>query len=369
MKPYHVTRTSSDCRVRKPLSLIATKNAHLHDVVLFLRQKELVHWVPGYSFKCSVSTRGAFATSKIWPTYKFDEVFVPLKDDNLCNYHVTFSDSALIRMKHDGRYVELSPTDKVRTQGMANKLKRINSVNMKHHIVVKSSGCEYPCCNKLFIAFANNLERGGRIYAFGNSYQNDLRENRKKIFIENEATIELDYSGLHPRMLYAKEGIQYNGELYDLNGYLTEFQEDPDLKLLAKRALLILINAKYSRNIPGTLADNIWKNDRRLSRQLYKRYPPSDSDLGIYSRVVEAVKTKHEAISKYFHSDSGAKLQRIDGKIALAICYWFACCNIPILPVHDSFIVALQHSKQLQNLMYETYQRYNQGFSCPVKQK
>ena len=362
-------RTNLGGSVRQPVSLTVTENNFLHDTVRFLRDNKFINILPGYSFSFTTSPEQEFDTSKIWPTIYFDNIFPPIKNEYEADLHITFPDTEVIRIKQDGRRIELTNTDRRRTQGLANKIIKINRVNLSHKIVTRISGREYPCYTKLYAVFSDNINRGGRLYASGNSYQNDLKKNRAHIYIDDDSTIELDYSGLHPRMLYAEKGIQFEGDLYDLSDILPEYRKDKALRKLSKLALLILINSQDDKNIPGTITEYLRKNDLPLLNHLSSNYTTRSTGhkKGIYRQIEEAVVSKHSDIATYFHSDAGARLQKKDGKIAARICYTFAGRGIPILPQHDSFIVQSQYEDLLRETMIQESKKYNNGFVCPIK--
>ena len=52
--------------------------------------------------------------------------------------------------------------------------------------------------------FHDNLNTSGRWYS-NNSFQTIAKEQRKNITINGKATVELDYSAIHPRILYCLE--------------------------------------------------------------------------------------------------------------------------------------------------------------------
>lgn len=354
-------RTNIGKEVRQPISLRVTSDIYLTEAIKFLRREAYINFLPGYSYG-----KGHSVTSKIYPTIKFDTAFPPFSDEYEANLHITFPDSELIRINRDGSRGTLSNNNRRLTEGIKNKLIKINRVNLSHKIVIRKNNVEYPCCTKLCAVFNENINRGGRLYATGLSYQNDLRENRDSIFIDDEPTIELDYSGLHPRMLYAEKGIQVENDLYDLTDVFAEFALDPELRMLSKLALMILINSKDDKTIPGTLAHEVWNRHSSLRHHLSKQYGTSKEGAGIYKRVVEAVIENHFEISEYFNSDAGARLQKKDGKMALWICYAFAEKGIPILPVHDSFVVAQKYRHLLREKMIESYAKFNFEFTCPI---
>ena len=62
-----------------------------------------------------------------------------------------------------------------------------------------------------------SLERGGRFY--GPWYQGIPKEFRERILINGSPVCEPDFSGYHPRMLYAMKGVPLPEDPYRLDGY------------------------------------------------------------------------------------------------------------------------------------------------------
>ena len=56
--------------------------------------------------------------------------------------------------------------------------------------------------------FHDNLKGSGRYYS-NNSFRTIKKEHRAEILIDNLPTAELDYSAIHPRILYTLEGIPF----------------------------------------------------------------------------------------------------------------------------------------------------------------
>ena len=81
----------------------------------------------------------------------------------------------------------------------------------------------------------SSFEYGGRFY--GGWWQSIPSKLRHRITINNEPTIELDYSSMHPRMLYAEVGAECPADPYNV-GF------DPEHRDLVKKAFNALINAK-----------------------------------------------------------------------------------------------------------------------------
>src|SRR5947207_9185465 len=59
-----------------------------------------------------------------------------------------------------------------------------------------------------------SFERGGRFY--GGWWQGVPQHYRMHITIDGEPTVEADYSAIHPRLLYAREGMDCCGDPYDV---------------------------------------------------------------------------------------------------------------------------------------------------------
>ena len=78
-------------------------------------------------------------------------------------------------------------------------------------------------------------------------------------------------------------------------------------------------------------------------------------------------KEAHEPIAKYFFTGMGLKAMNADAKIALDIIAHFANDDIPILAIHDSFIVQRQYKFRLRKAMLLAYRKQTGGFRCPVK--
>ena len=61
------------------------------------------------------------------------------------------------------------------------------------------------------------FELGGRLYA---PIQNYTKDNRKYYHFDGDPTIEIDYSSIHPHMLYHKEVLEFDGDdPYTIEGF------------------------------------------------------------------------------------------------------------------------------------------------------
>ncbi|MFZ6034071.1 MAG: hypothetical protein ACOYVE_12290 [Melioribacter sp.] len=187
-----------------------------------------------------------------------------------------------------------------------------------------------------------NLEKGGRFY--GAHYQRLNEEERARILINNEPTVELDFGSLHISMLYHREGLECPEDPYKIEG-IPEYARP-----LIKKATNIIINAHSIVNAKTSLKNNVIK-DSELQNILMR--------LGniTINTIIEMIKEAHSAVSKYFHSDCGVKLQKDDSDIAFGVIKRLMKKNILALIVHDSFIVQKKHEDELRKAMILEYKK------------
>ncbi len=212
----------------------------------------------------------------------------------------------------------------------------------------------------LHAVFLQNWKTYGRLHtATARGYQNFKRTSRPSITISGEPSIELDFSGLHPRLLYAWKKEQYDDDPY------TIVNDNPELRGFLKVLLLALVNSESLRKAVYAGNFEIWDRCDRKDYQLYqllRQLGLKTSDL--IQRFVEA----HPLIASYFGTkDLGLKLMHCDSQIALDIIDSFNSRQLPVLAIHDSFIVPRQFNGLLYETMDEIYQRHTGGFRCPIK--
>lgn len=184
--------------------------------------------------------------------------------------------------------------------------------------------------------FNGSMERGGRFYGMGTSWQNIPSDDRHRLTIDGEDTAELDFKSLHPAMLYAEVGAPMPGACYDIAGWPRD---------LVKVALLTLINAKSEAAARLSIAH---------SDKMALVTPPGKAAIPAAARLIADIKRKHSAIAHLFHSDAGARLMRKDSGIAEAVMgEMFGRRGIIALPVHDSFVVPSSKRCDLELVMHD----------------
>ena len=173
----------------------------------------------------------------------------------------------------------------------------------------------------LYRVFNGSWNRGGRFY--GLWVQNVPSAHRNAILIDGQATIEPDYSQLHPTLLYAIIGATPDGDAYTLDGWQ---------RPLVKIAFNVIINAASYPRALGAVAEKM-------------KGVTGCRDIPRAAKLIGDLKLKHHRIERFFHTGIGLYLQRIDSDMAAAVMRDLMGKNIITLPVHDSFRVQKQHEQ------------------------
>ncbi|QPZ93373.1 hypothetical protein [Thioclava electrotropha] len=181
-----------------------------------------------------------------------------------------------------------------------------------------------------------SFAQGGRFY--GGWWQHAKKHLRPFITIDGQSTIEADFKGLHPAILFAKAGLDIPPDPYSLVPGITD---NETLRDYAKTTFLALLNA-----------DNTTKEPRNF-------------DSVVHGMTAEAfrrrVKDAFPMLPGVFGTGIGRYLQREDSDMAEKIMLHFADRGVPVLPVHDSFIIAAEHKDELVRVMEAVFHdRYGQ---------
>jgi hypothetical protein len=209
---------------------------------------------------------------------------------------------------------------------------------------------------------------GGRLYSKptrGVGWQSLSQEERATITIDGEATVELDYSGLHIHMLYAEAGRQYEGDPY------AAVDANPDMRPVVKKLFLMTINAQTGGLACKAMNWELTKIRGKSRRDAADRELMSavDTYQPEWMSLVQRIREAHQPIGDRFCSDAGIGLMNKDAAIIRDVLMHFTEQGIVCLPVHDSVIIAAQHEDELLEAMQEAYGRHMDGFECPVDRK
>lgn len=201
--------------------------------------------------------------------------------------------------------------------------------------------------SKEIIKIAEELQYGGRLYAY---YMNLSKDYRKRLLLNRKPVCEIDFSAMSPTIFYALEGLKAPDNIYGVDIPEIPLSSD-EIRTICKHIFVKLTNCSSA---PQRFFDNIHKW-LKVKKGIQLR---TDHLKMIYDAFVE----KHEAISKYFlnkKNASGLLAQKIDSDIALDIVKHFVLVKkVPCLPIHDSFIVQKEYEEELMQVMLETFKKH-----------
>jgi hypothetical protein len=197
------------------------------------------------------------------------------------------------------------------------------------------------------------LEDGGRFYDAW--WITIPKEWRKYITINGHPTVELDYTGMHLQMLYAKEGIDKLGDPYEIEGV------DDQFRGVTKLMFIMIFNAESRESAEGAI-----KASSKIKTIRNNKHPKGIKNFDQYLSLLER---KYSVISQYFYSGHGVKLQSQDSSIVENVMLRMLKEHQAItLPIHDSLIVDARYKEQLHDCMLEEFKTFT-GATCEVKQK
>jgi len=187
--------------------------------------------------------------------------------------------------------------------------------------------------------FSNGtFAEGGRFY--GGYWENLPKRFRPFIRIDNKMVVELDFSCLHPTLLYLEDGLLVpDGDMYEVPGFPTEARD------FLKASLNIIVNAKKR-----TTATRAIRQEQRKKKNTAKPFPPLPDGM-TYDEIFDGFSVKHKAIEKHFFTTGGRRLQRIDSDIAEQVMLRLVKRDIAVLPLHDSFLVNRLYADVLAQTM------------------
>ncbi|QPI85098.1 hypothetical protein I3V23_11080 [Rhodobacterales bacterium HKCCA1288] len=183
-------------------------------------------------------------------------------------------------------------------------------------------------------AATDRFTLGGRFYRAW--WQNVPKNYRMLITIDGERTSEADYSQLHPQLLYHMAGKDMGNT--DAYGRILDGQH----RKLVKQAFNAML--QMSRFSPDGPKDDGFKAGLEKA--------------GItWATLRDSILEAHAPVADLFFKGIGNSLQFTDSCIAEKVMLEFAQRDIPVLPVHDSFIVNrhVEGSGDLEEVMRKAY--------------
>lgn len=214
-----------------------------------------------------------------------------------------------------------------------------------------------------------NMDLGGRFYGH---YQQIPSEDRKRIFIDGERTIELDYKAIHIALLYALEGLPVTSDPYVIDGHA-------DIRSTFKAICLILVNVENVGSLKAAITVSGKPKTKQAARQYKEKRQRYDYLRSLKLKATEPHKSepvknfienipdgskgeellallleKHEPIAHRFNTKNiGLKLQKLDSELMSLVLTKLD--GIPCLPVHDSIRCKVSDAGVVRKAMIDSF--------------
>jgi len=292
--------------------------------------------------------------SRMCPSNKLIQAF---KDYEVTTKHLYAKQMDCIRLKDTKKkfkeYEDNSVTRSMRAKLHAynNLLHRTNikltrNKKVSNYLEIKPTNFNNKEYHRIFND--GSFELGGRFY--GPWWVNLSKDIRKYITINDDKTVELDYSSLNIHLLYSEEGLNY----YDLNESIADPYVlkgvDRDERDINKLIITIALNktdkSKFVYAVKGKIEKENDKNYSLGNKKILK--VPNAKEIWRRIRLFEE---ENNPIKHHLFTGVGKRLQFKDSCIAENIIENMVHNNIPILAIHDSFIVQQWNKSKLHKLM------------------
>lgn len=292
--------------------------------------------------------RGKGKRSRAGATAKFIQL--------IQQFNVTFDDVyeeevETIQLKNSEKqfivYQDNNYTKKIR-----NNLKKYNALLKKTKIVLSQTNQVKEYLNNLknespdfarkkYVRIFNNssFKEGGRFYnPWWQQIKNKEIKLRKNITIKNNQTVELDFNALHIHFLYHLEGLDYN-KFYGSNHDPYTLEGFEEYRDMAKGVILVSLNMDKKITSLPYMMPKILKDEKYFVKKFK------------YKKLIQTFSAHHHPIAKYLCSGIGIQLQNMDSNLSDYVIKKMTNKKIPILNIHDSFIVEKQYEEILKDMM------------------
>ena len=184
----------------------------------------------------------------------------------------------------------------------------------------------------------NDWSCGGRFY--GGWWQSVGSEFRKRIHINDVPTVEVDFDAVHVAIFAAKHGMSLDDDPYVLEEGLIEGLDAEQQRKVVKLLILMSLNAKDQRSACNAFRDASPTGSRAKSMK--------NNEL---VRVLDAFIERYPKLRDDLCADRGIYLMKKDSQIASLVIRHFTNRNIPVLCVHDSFLIGYAQAGYLKRAM------------------
>ncbi|EDM71805.1 hypothetical protein RAZWK3B_20671 [Roseobacter sp. AzwK-3b] len=327
-----------------------------------LEDEDYIDSLPGYNDRTG---KGDNYTTRIRPSEKlrneFEQISATLYD---IDYHVgrqliilreRYEDETERVHKRNIEYIDTDYTNRIREQLEAyNELlkqtfidipsleepfvRRIIETGKRAGQEIKISiGPENKHVHRVFNGTEDdNWSKGGRFY--GGWWLQIPKELRKDIYINDQPTVEIDFKAMHPNMLMETSAADpYRLDRLVLPDLIPNVQQQRDA---VKSLILMAINAN---NANGAFA--AFRNAHKRGDPLKKL---TNEQLQI---LLDAFTDQYPEMREALNTGKALHLMNLDSQIANLVIDYFTQQGIPVLCIHDSFIIQDDNQQELRKAL------------------
>lgn len=294
--------------------------------------------------------------STILPTEKFMNEFPDLSEiemDEVERAYLTAIESLILRNK-DKKAIPYEHTDE--TEKMKELVVKLNILNEKATVL---TGTGERLSNVYSRIFNESFDQGGRFYrADILQLHSKDGDQRLDITIDGKPVVEVDFQNLHFRIAAAVVGVPMQDVPMDMYADILEDVTNKVDRRIVKLAVNIMFNCDRSDTAKRAIQSEI----NTLSEEDKAVYT-----LGNARSVMALILQSYPDFEGLFFAMEpfGRVLQNLDSHLAADILEVFVLKEIPILCVHDSFVVAKEHLELLVLTMADKF-RERFKIDCPV---
>lgn len=288
------------------------------------------------------------------PTEKFMKEFLTLDDVRQIEQdYLDAVDGVILR---DADKIAMNYIKTEETEKMKDLVLRLNKINEKSIIL---TGEGYRLSNIYSRIFNETFSQGGRFYRADILQLHSKDGNQRlDITIDGKPVAEVDFQNLHFRIAAVLEGMDMQDVPMDMYSDILDDVTNKVDRRIVKLAVNIMFNCKSVESAKRAIQGEI----NSLSYEDKEVYT-----LGNAKSVMALIEMNYSDFSEMFcNEDSfGRVLQNLDSHLAADILEVFVLKEIPILCVHDSFVVAKEHLELLVLTMADKF-RERFKIDCPV---
>ncbi len=202
---------------------------------------------------------------------------------------------------------------------------------------------------KSFRIFNNSsFFKGGRFY--GPWWETCPKADRRRITINGEQLVELDYKANHVFLLYHLTATEMPESIRsDPYRWNETIPRD-----VAKKVFMLAVNCHSETEAWRSL----FQYYSSLTGNIRERWEPYSRCLHYYRMAVGALVRAHPNLQGHIHQGRGLGLQFMDSQIAERILLSMTRQSLPTLGIHDSFLIQTRYEAALQEAMEEAYEFY-----------